>query len=149
MVALSDLDADLARTLLEHAPDAIIYAGTDGMIVAWNASAARVFGHTAEEAMGQSLDMIIPEQFRDAHWTGYDRALAAGETKYAGQALTTRATKKGGETIYVDLGFAMIHDASGATVGVMATARDVTERFNRDRETRRELRELKEAAAKA
>lgn len=140
---------ELAPNLLQNAPDAIIYAGTDGMVAYWNAAAERVFGHTADEAMGQSLDLIIPEQFRDAHWTGYDRALGAGETKYAGQALTTRATKKGGETIYVDLGFAMIHDASGATIGVMATARDVTERFNRDRETRRELRELREAAKTA
>lgn len=149
MPADASLSPDLAANLIQSSPDAVIYAGTDGMVAYWNAAAERVFGHTAAEAVGQSLDLIIPEQFRDAHWTGYDRALAAGETKYAGQALTTRATRKGGETIYVDLGFAMIHDASGATVGVMATARDVTERFNRDRETRRELRELREAAKRA
>lgn len=140
------MDSQLEATLLEQSPDAVIYAGLDGMIVIWNAAAERVFGHTADAAIGQNLDIIIPEQFRNAHWTGYDRALAAGETKYRGQALTTRATRADGETIYVDLGFEIIKDAAGTVTGAMATARDVTERFNRDRETRRELRELREAA---
>ncbi len=140
------MDSQLANTLMEQSPDAVIYAGMDGLIVVWNAAAERVFGHTAQAAIGQNLDIIIPEQFRNAHWTGYDRALAAGETKYRGQALTTRATRADGETIYVDLGFEIIKDAAGTVTGAMATARDVTERFARDRETRRELRELREAA---
>jgi PAS domain S-box-containing protein len=136
----------LEATLLEQSPDAVIFAGTDGVITVWNGAAERVFGHAAANAIGQNLDIIIPEQFRSAHWTGFDRALAAGETKYRGQALTTRATRADGETIYVDLGFEIIKGASGDVIGAMATARDVTERFNRDRETRRELRELREAA---
>ena len=136
----------LEATLLEQSPDAVIFAGTDGVITVWNAAAERVFGHSPANAIGQNLDIIIPEQFRNAHWTGFDRALAAGETKFRGQALTTRATRADGETIYVDLGFEIIKDASGTVIGAMATARDVTERFNRDRETRRELRELREAA---
>lgn len=140
------MDSQLATTLVEQSPDAIIFAGTDGMIVVWNDAAQRVFGHSAEAAVGQSLDLIIPEQFRNAHWTGYDRALEAGETKYRGQALTTRATRADGETIYVDLGFEIVKDASGTVIGALATARDITERFNRERETRRELRELREAA---
>ena len=140
------MDSQLATTLVEQSPDAMIFAGMDGMIVVWNDAAERVFGHKQEAAIGQSLDIIIPEQFRNAHWTGYDRALAAGETKYRGQALTTRAMRADGETIYVDLGFEIVKDASGAVIGAMATARDVTERFQRDRETRRELRELREAA---
>jgi PAS domain S-box-containing protein len=143
------VDPQLAATLIEQSPDAVIFAGTDGMIVVWNEAAQRVFGHSAEAAIGQSLDIIIPDQFRNAHWAGYDRALGAGETKYRGQALTTRAARADGETIYVDLGFEIVKDASGTVIGAMATARDVTERFNRDRETRRELRELREAAGKA
>jgi PAS domain S-box-containing protein len=139
-------DQGLEATLLEQSPDAVIFAGTDGVIVVWNAAAERVFGHAAAAAIGQNLDIIIPEQFRNAHWTGYDRALADGATKYRGQALTTRATRADGETIYVDLGFEIIKDSAGTVTGAMATARDVTERFNRDRETRRELRELREAA---
>lgn len=142
------MDHGMALALLDQSPDAVIYAGTDGMIQYWNESAERVFGHRAADAVGKSLDVIIPEQFRDAHWTGYDRALAARETKYKGQALTTRAMRADGETIYVDLGFAIILDSAGEAIGAMATARDVTERFQRDRETRRKLREL-EAAQKA
>ena len=141
------MDTELARTLLDQNPDAVIYAGTDGMIAYWNAAAQRVFGHSAEAAIGQSLDLIIPEQFRDAHWTGYDRALGEKATKYAGQALATRATRADGETIYVELGFSIVLDSAGEAIGALATARDITERFNRDRETRRRLREL-EAAEK-
>ena len=136
----------LEAALLEQSPHAVIFAGKDGVIQVWNAAAERVFGHKAADAVGQSLDIIIPEQFRNAHWTGYDRALEAGETKYRGQALTTRSIRADGETFYVDLGFEIVKDAAGTVIGAMATARDVTERFNRDRETRRELRELREAA---
>ncbi len=143
------MDHQLAVTLIEQSPDAVIFAGTDGVIIAWNAAAQRVFGFSPEEAIGQNLDIIVPEQFRNAHWTGYDRALDAGVTKYAGQALTTRANNKAGETIYVDLGFAIILGPDGKATGAMATARDCTERFNSDRATRRELRELREAAKSA
>jgi PAS domain S-box-containing protein len=140
------MDAALAQALLEQSPDAVIYAGRDGMIAFWNESAERVFGHKAADAMGQSLDLIIPEEFRERHWTAYDKALEVGDTKYRGQALATKSMRADGTSIYVELGFAMVHDASGATIGAMAVARDITERFNRDRETRRELRDLREAA---
>lgn len=136
------MDPVLARQLLDQSPDSVIFAGTDGIIRYWNPASERVFGHAEAAAIGQSLDIIIPEQFREAHWTGYDRALAAGETKYSGQALATRAVRAGGETIYVELGFSIVKDESGAVIGAMATARDITERFSRDRDMRRRLREL-------
>ena len=136
---------DLATTLLEQMPDAVIFAGTDGVISVWNEAAERVFGHKAADAIGHDLNLIIPQQYQDAHWTGYDRALGDGDTKYKGQALSTRALRADGETIYVDLAFAIVKDGSGTVTGALATARDVTERFNRDREMRRELRELKAA----
>lgn len=143
------MDAELSRHLLEQSPDATIYAGTDGMIVFWNAGAERVFGHKSEHAIGQSLDLIIPEQFRAAHWTGYDRALADKDTKYRGQSLATRATRADGETIYVELGFSIVLNGANEAIGAMATARDITERFNKDRETRRRLRELEAAQGTA
>ena len=142
------MSSEYANELLDQAPDAIIFAGSDGMISYWNEAATRVFGHSAEAAMGQSLDLIIPEQYREAHWTGFDRALGEGDTKYRGQALATRAVRADGETIYVELSFAIIKDGSGTVIGASAFARDITERFNRDRDMRRRLREL-EAAAKA
>ena len=140
------MDPQLHAALLDQGPDAVIFAGTDGVISYWNAAAERVFGHTASAATGQSLDMIIPEQYREAHWTGYDRALAAGDTKYRGQSLATRSVRADGVTIYVELGFAIIKDAAGTAIGAMATARDITERFTADREMRRKLRDLEKAA---
>ncbi|MBA4180004.1 MAG: hypothetical protein C0506_05385 [Anaerolinea sp.] len=131
-----------ARLLLDQSPDAVIFAGTDGSVTYWNGAAERIFGYTAGEMASKGLDAIIPEQFREAHWKGYDRALADGDTKYRGQALATRALRADGETIYVELSFAIVKDEAGAVIGAMACARDITERFNRDRETRRRLREL-------
>ena len=142
------MEPEQASALIEQSPDAVIFAGTDGVISVWNAAAERIFGHQASSAIGQDLNFIIPEQFRDAHWKGFDRALGEGETKYKGQVLPTRALRADGETIYVELGFAIIKDPAGIVTGALATARDITERFNRDREMRRKLREL-EAAQKA
>jgi len=133
---------DLAELLFEQAPDAIIFADLAGTVRAWNAGAERVFGHTAAEAIGQSLDLIIPEQFREAHWQGYRRALAAGDTKYQRQAMPTRALRRDGETIYVELTFAIIHGGERDVIGALAHARDITERWTREREQRRELRNL-------
>ncbi len=137
-------DVELESRLVEQAPDAVIFADRNGVIRVWNASATRVFGYSQEEALGQSLDLIVPERFREAHWTGYDKALAAGDTKYAGQALPTRSARKDGTQIYVELTFAIIQDASGAVIGALAHARDITERFGREREQREELRKLRE-----
>ncbi len=135
-------DMKLPEWLVEQAPDAVIFAGTDGVIQVWNAAAAVMFGHAPEDAIGKNLDIIIPEQFREAHWTGYDRALGDGETKYRGRSLPTRAVKASGETFYVELSFAVVHDISGAVIGALAHARDITERFEQDRANRRRLREL-------
>jgi PAS domain S-box-containing protein len=135
-------DSAIAMSLLVgQSPDAVIFAGTDGVIQVWNAAAERVFGFPAAEAIGQDLNIIIPERFRDAHWTGYDRALAAGVTKYAGRSLPTRAQMKDGTQIYVELGFSIIVD-NGAVLGALATARDITERFERERADRQKMRDL-------
>jgi PAS domain S-box-containing protein len=143
------MDADStpvdAASLVQQAPDAMIFAGSDGVIRVWNPAAERIFGFTAEAAIGQDLNIIIPENLRDKHWEGYDRALAAGDTKYRGQSLPTKALKADGSTIYVELSFAIIHGSAGDVIGAMAQARDITERFERDRTTRRRLRELQEA----
>ncbi|MCA9855617.1 MAG: PAS domain S-box protein [Dehalococcoidia bacterium] len=133
--------------LVDQAPDAVIFAGADGRITTWNTAAERMFGFTAAEAIGQSLDIIIPERFRDAHWKGFERAMGDGVTKYAGQFLPTRAQKEDGSQFYVELGFAIIV-VDGESVGAMATARDITERFESDRAQRRKLKETEEELAK-
>lgn len=143
------IDPELAAQLIEQAPDAVIFAGNDGMVRSWNDGATAIFGHTADEAIGQNLDLIVPERFRDAHWKGYDRALAAGDTKYRGQALPTRSMRKDGTAIYVELSFAIVKDASGEVIGALAHARDITERFQREREQRERIKELEARAAPA
>ena len=127
--------------LVAQSPDAMIFADREGIIRTWNAAAERIFGFAPGAAIGQNLDIIIPEKFRDQHWTGYDRALAAGDTKYRGQSLPTRAMRADGSEFYVELSFSIVHSV-GAVVGAMATARDISERFERDRASRRRLREL-------
>jgi len=126
-------DSQLAALVHDQAPDAVIFAGTDGVIQLWNRAATTLFGHTRDEAVGQSLDIIIPERFREAHWRGFDRALADGTTKYGGRALPTRSERKDGTTIYVELTFAVVRDAAGGVIGALAHARDITERYLRER----------------
>jgi PAS domain S-box-containing protein len=131
--------------LLRQAPDAIIFADTGGVIRFWNSAATRVFGYSVEQAIGASLDIIIPERFREAHWKGFDRALEEAATKYAGQALATRATRSDGAQIYVELSFAIVVDDDGSVLGALSHARDITERFERDRERQKRIRDLEAA----
>ena len=140
--------ADLSQAVIEQVADAIIVADSEGRIRVWNAGARAVFGYAEREALGRSLDLIIPERFRSAHWTAFDRAIATGRTKHAGEAMTTRSVTKDGTDLYVDISFALVKDAVGEVLGVVAVARDVTTRYTADRELRRRVAEL-EAQLKA
>ncbi len=133
--------------LLDQGPDAIVFADKRGVIREWNDAATRVFGFSRDEAIGKTLDIIVPERFRETHWQGYDRALAAGDTKYRGQSMPTRSARKDGTSIYVELSFAIIHDESGEVIGALAHARDITERFAREREQRQRIQELEQKLA--
>ena len=135
-----------ARLLVDQCPDAMIYADREGIIREWNEAATRIFGHGREAALGENLDLIVPERFREAHWRGYDRALADGRTKYEGRSMPTRSVHADGRTIYVELSFGMVHDG-GSVVGVLATARDITERFQQERDERARVRALEERVA--
>ena len=123
-----------ADALVEGLPVSVIVADREGRITLWNRASEALFGFTAAEAMGQSLDLIIPERLRQAHWDGFDRSLASGTTKYAGKVMTTRAIHKDGRRLYVEFSFGMLTDASGAVTAVMAVGRDGTERFLAQRE---------------
>lgn len=125
----------LAATL-DLAPVSIIVADREGRIVAWNRASEALFGFLAGEVLGQGLDVIIPEHLRDAHWKGYDRSLASGETQYAGRVMTTRAVHKDGRKLYVDFSFSMLRDAAGNVTGAIAAGRDGTERFLAERARR-------------
>lgn len=131
------LPSDLAQRLVQQAPDGIIFADPSGTIRVWNAAAERIFGFAAKDAIGANLDIIIPEDLRERHWRGFETALAKRETKNKGKALPTKATRADGERIYVELSFGVVLGADGAAVGALAQARDITERYKRERAERR------------
>ncbi|HWH40138.1 MAG TPA: PAS domain S-box protein [Usitatibacter sp.] len=130
------MDASFFQAVLEQAPVSIIVAGRDGNIIAWNRASEALFGFSAGEVLGHSLDLIIPEHLRKSHWDGFERSLASGTTKYAGQVMTTRATTRDGRKLYVEFSFGMLKDAEGNVTAVMAVGRDGTARFLADREAR-------------
>lgn len=123
-----ELNQELFRRLVEQAPDGIIFADPDGTIRVWNDSATALFGYVADEAIGRSLDLIIPEHLRRAHWEGFHQAIARGQTKLGRQALKTRATPKNGQKLYVNLAFAVIKDGEGNALGAIATAREFVDK---------------------
>lgn len=139
------LSPNLAEMLVEQSPDAIVYADTAGSILVWNAAAERIFGFSKGDAVGSNLDIIIPERFREAHWRGFARALAERATKYVGRSLPTRALRADGAQIYVELSFAIVLDVNGVALGALAHARDITQRFEKERADRRRLQELEKA----
>ncbi len=116
-------DAELHRRAVEQAPDAIIFADREGVIRIWNARAEALFGYAPGEAIGKTLDLIIPEHLRAAHWRGYHQAIAAGHTRLGDKAMLTRATHKDGSQLYVELAFCVVGHPSLGTLGALATAR--------------------------
>lgn len=118
----------LARAIVAQAQEAVIFADRGGIIRLWNRGAEIVFGYAAAEALGQSLDLIVPERFRNAHNEGFRRAIETGHTRADGRVLTTRAQGKFGGRLYVDLSFGLIKDESGTVSGAFAIGRDATAR---------------------
>jgi PAS domain S-box-containing protein len=132
MSVQSELDA----RILDDVADALIYSDRSGTITRWNRASTALFGFSADEALGQNLDLIIPEHLRAAHWKGFEAALATGAMKLAGRPTLTRALHQSGRKLYIEMTFALVRDAGGAVVGSVAMARDVTERVERERGAR-------------
>jgi PAS domain S-box-containing protein len=137
-----DLALDrFARDLVAHAPDAIVYADAEGIIRFWNEGAQRIFGFAAAEAIGQSLDIIIPERLRERHWTGYNEVMRTGRSRYgAGDLLSVPSMAKDGRRLSIEFTVLPIHDADGRIAGIAAIMRDATARFE-------EMKKLRQAAA--
>lgn len=126
--------SQLVEQILDQAADALIYADRSGAIMRWNRAASALFGYSAEEALGQSLDLIIPEHLRAAHWRGFEAAMTRGVLKLQGHPTLTRALHKSGRKLYVEMTFAIVKgDAADPVLGSVAMARDVTERVERER----------------
>lgn len=120
---------ELFEAIVEQAADAMIFADRDGAIQVWNRGAERIFGYAAAEVVGKSLDVIVPERLRRAHWEGFRRAIDTDQTKYKSRVLTTRSMRKNGSKLYLDLSFGLIKDKAGAVVGALAIGRDCTARY--------------------
>ena len=139
------MDAMFAETLITNMPDAVVHSDRDGTIQYWNGGAARMFGHTAAEAVGQSLDLIIPEGLRGRHWTGYRETMRTGQTRYGdGQTLSVPAIRKDGKRISVAFTIVPFMDDKGLMTGIAAIMRDVTAQFEETRALRKEVAELQQ-----
>ena len=131
-----------ATALLRDMSDAVVYADSAGVIGFWNAGASRIFGFTEAEALGQSLDIIIPAALRERHWEGFRATMRTGLSRYgAGDLLAVPAVRKDGSRISVEFTIVPFRAADGAMEGIAAVMRDVTARFNELRTLRRQLQE--------
>ena len=139
---MQDFDlATFCRSLVADAPDAIIYADADRLVRYWNHGAERLFGFSSDEALGESLDLIIPENLRKRHWEGYARTMQTGLTRYGqGDVLAVPALRKDGSRVSVEFTILPFRDNEGKMRGIGAILRDVTKRY-------RELKALKLAVA--
>ena len=135
---ISDL---LGQALLTSSSDAIIATDREGHITFWNPGAERIFGFAANEAVGKSLDLIIPENLRARHWEGFHHVMKTGTSRYGdGDLLSVPGLAKGGRRISVEFTIVMLRDETGL-VGTVAVMRDVTKRFEELRDLRRKLAE--------
>ena len=123
----------LAEHILDHVADAVISTDRSGAIIRWNHASTALFGYSAEEVLGQSVELIIPEHLRAAHWSGFDAAMARGATRLEGRPTLTRALHKSGRRLYAEMTFAIVKgDTESEVLGAVAMARDVTERVERE-----------------
>ena len=138
--------AGLGEALLATASDAVIATDRDGIVNFWNPGAERIFGFTAAEAVGQSLNLIIPDNLRARHWEGYHRTMATGESRYGhGDLLSVPGLTRDGRRISVEFTITMLRDEQGRPSGTAAILRDVTDRFEETRKLRRELAQSRQA----
>lgn len=136
----------LAERIIQDAPDAIIVADTSGKITLWNAGAERLFGYSAAEVLSQTLDLIIPEAQRKRHWEGYDQVMRTGVTTYGTRVLRVPAIRKDGSRFSVSFTVGLLKNDEGRVEGIFAILRDDTQRWETERELRKRLAELEQAA---
>lgn len=132
----------LCREIVEGSADGVIVGDREGRIVFWNRGAEEIFGHAASEVAGTSMDCIIPEKLRARHWEGYRKTMETGVTRYGKELLAVPAVRKDGGRISIEFTIVMLRDEAGRPDGVAAIVRDVTARFQRDRELRERLAQL-------
>jgi PAS domain S-box-containing protein len=128
--------------LVECVGDAIIVADANEKIVLWNPAATRIFGYTEAEALGNTLDLIVPERQRQKHNEGYSKSMQTGTTRYGTSLLKVPAKHKDGGTLSIAFTVGMLFDANHRANGVVAIIRDETARFAEERSLKKRLTEL-------
>ena len=128
--------------VLEALGDAVVICNRDGVIRFWNAAAERLFGFAPTEALGSSLDLIIPERLRARHWAGFEKALATGQTRYEHDVLRVPATHKDGRALSIAFTVGLLLGPERKVTGLVAVIRDDTKRFAEERDLRKRLAEL-------
>jgi PAS domain S-box-containing protein len=134
----------LCQQIVEGAQEAIIFADREGKIRLWNAGASAIFGYSAAEALGQNLDLIIPERQRQRHWEGYEKVMATGVTRYGAELLSVPAMRKDGTRISLEFSVVLVRDEAGKPSGVAAIMRDITARWRQEREMKERLAALEQ-----
>jgi len=132
----------VGEAILGASADAVVATDREGIIRLWNPGAERIFGHSAGEAVGQSLDLIIPERLRTAHWQGWRRVVDTGESRYGhGDLLSVPGIRKDGQRISVEFTIVPLKDQEERMTGMAAVMRDVTKRFDEVKTLRQKLAE--------
>jgi PAS domain S-box-containing protein len=129
----------LCRQIVETTGDGVIFADRDGIIRFWNRAAEGIFGYKEEEAVGQSLDLIIPERQREPHWKGYRKVMLNGASKYGTEPLAVPAIRKDGERISIEFTITLVLGPDGKVIGPAAVVRDVTARWQREKAMRQRI----------
>jgi PAS domain S-box-containing protein len=132
----------LATRIVAGAADAVIFTDREGRIRLWNAGAERIFGFGAAEALGKSMDLIIPERLRPRHWQNWDKVMETGVTRYVTDVLAVPALRKDGAPLSIEFTIQLVRDGEGRILGPAAIVRDVTARFQREKELRAKVKEL-------
>ena len=132
----------LSQRIIADSNDAIMFSDREGLIRLWNSGAERMFGHTETEALGQSLDLIIPENLRGRHWEGYYQVMESGESHYSVDLLSAPALRKDGTRISTEFSMVLVKGDDGKVLGVAAIIRDVSARWQLEKEMKEQIREL-------
>lgn len=135
------------KQLMQAVGDAIMVADASGAITLWNPAAERMFGYTESEALGQSLDLIIPQRQQQRHWDGYHKTMQTGQTRYGSDVLRVPAVHKDGHTLSIAFTVALLHSPDNQVAGIAAVVRDETSRFAEERGLRKRLMELESQLA--
>lgn len=131
-----DSEAWVSRRIVQEIPEAVIFADRTGVIRLWNSGAETMFGYSAGEVVGQTLDVIIPDRLRPRHWDGYHKVMATGVTRYGRELLATPAIRKDGRRISIEFSITLLREDTGNVLGAAAVVRDVTARWEKEKAQR-------------